>query len=69
VAPAEREGAGAAGSDQPPKTGQGPKFHLEAGIATRLAADSSLKEVAAGWSLVVGSDVAADGTWVVFRLL
>jgi len=49
VAPAEREGAGAAGSDQPPKTGQGrPKFRLEAGIATRLAADSSLKEVAAG---------------------
>lgn len=70
MAPAEREGAGAAGSDQPPKTGQGrPKFRLEAGIATRLAADSSLKEVAAGWSLVVGSDVAADGTWVVFRLL
>ena len=38
MALAEREGAGAAGSDQPPKMSQGPKFHLEAGIATRLAA-------------------------------
>ena len=46
MAPAEREGAGAAGSDQPPKTGQGrPKFRLEAGIATRLAATNENQKI------------------------
>ena len=38
MASAEKEGAGAAGSDQPPKMSQGPKFRLKAGIATHLAA-------------------------------